>query len=62
MPAVDFKLNDKLMSLLMLSEVADWIEEHCLLGAAPAVTADGVVYRIEDEHEARAFQERWLLE
>ena len=49
------------MALLMLKEVSDWVEEHCLSGAAPAFSADGLVYRIEDEQEARAFRERWLL-
>lgn len=58
---VDFKLDPKLMSLLMLKEVAEWVEEQCSSGAAPAFGADGLVYRIEDEQEAKAFQERWLL-
>jgi hypothetical protein len=59
---MDFRLDSKLMSLLMVQEVADWIAEHCLSGAAPAMTVSGLVYRIEDEEEALAFQERWLPE
>jgi hypothetical protein len=57
---MDFKLDSKMMSLLMLKECADWIEEHCGSGAAPAHTDQGVVYRIEDEREAEAVRERWL--
>lgn len=57
---MDFKLESKMMSLLMLKECADWIGEHCRLGAAPAIADQGLVYRIEDEREAEAVRERWL--
>ena len=59
---MDFRLDPSLMSLLMLQEVSDWLVEHCPNGAAPAFNPEmGLVYRIEDEQEAQAFKERWLL-
>ena len=61
MASMDFALDPRLMSLLMLEEVADWLVEHCPAGAAPGFNSEiGLVYGIEDEQEARAFQERWL--
>ena len=60
MTPMDFRLDPNLMSLLMLEEVADELCDHCSSGAAPAFSADRLVYRIEDEQEAQAFRERWL--